>query len=787
MLCKKNTMPRRITAVTKNISDLSDHFPLKRNHSDLPASKTTPSLWSSSNGSSTTAEEYEKYGDEEDDEDDQDEEDEEEEDEDDDDEILVIPNLGIRAVPRTGSFVTELSKRLAISEKKGEPVSHTILSMRRSAPNFEEPSLPVTTSMHHIVNRKSVPNSSSSPSLVIPPAMIKRSTTGTSISSSNSSVSASSNKRNNWHFTHWFSHPPLPSSLTTTVESQQPQPSASKRARIIQELISTEKNYQTDMELIKEIYYDEAHQVFSKIEIKHIFINLLDIISFEKEFLSILDSACCEQESEITIGTAFSIMMNRMDQLYGDYCKKHEDAASKIQEISSRSNVQAFFLKCKEKLQGRTMCWDLPSLLIKPVQRVLKYPLLLKEIVASTPEHHPDYDQLIIVTHEIQQMADHINEMKRRKDMVEQLIIDKKKIDRNVVQGINKKFTRRVHRKKQSSAGQDASFDHLYKQFESRQEIAKQFEKGAQDWLVKIKQNISSLSDLVHGLEAVYGDSDGIGLRSMRTFKKLVSQLETNSVETNIQEAVYNRIESYLKLFKNPLHIIQKRNRKLIDYDRARHLISKGEVPDKQLQISAEQYISLNAHLLDELPIFLSLTVTYFDIIVSEFARVQATYWRKSKLEWKSLTIEQPFGREHTWVSIESDYRTAIKRMQPRIDEITSKPRDSGCFILPNNLSTVSIDQAVPIPKLKTNKKYDSLFSESQPVFQCIALVDYESPEKLQIQEGDLIQIWLPTNTMNSDSATVSTNASSTEWWYGSLANNSEVYGWLPSNICERV
>lgn len=97
--------------------------------------------------------------------------------------------------------------------------------------------------------------------------------------------------------------------------------------------------------------------------------------------------------------------------------------------------------------------------------------------------------------------------------------------------------------------------------------------------------------------------------------------------------------------------------------------------------------------MLDELPIFLSLTVTYFDIIVSEFARVQATYWRKSKLEWKSLTIEQPFGREHTWVSIESDYRTAIKRMQPRIDEITSKPRDSGCFILPNNPSTVSIDQ----------------------------------------------------------------------------------------------
>lgn len=153
-----------------------------------------------------------------------------------------------------------------------------------------------------------------------------------------------------------------------------------------------------------------------------------------------------------------------------------------------------------------------------------------------------------------------------------------------------------------------------------------------------------------------------------------------------IQEAVYNRIESYLKLFKNPSHIIQKRTRKLMDYDRARHLISKGEVPDKQLQISAEQYISLNAHLLDELPIFLSLTVTYFDIIVSEFARVQSIYWRKYKLEWKTLTIEQPFGKEPIWSNIESDYKATIQRLQPRLNELGSKPRDSGYFVTPSSV-----------------------------------------------------------------------------------------------------
>lgn len=40
---------------------------------------------------------------------------------------------------------------------------------------------------------------------------------------------------------------------------------------------------------------------------------------------------------------------------------------------------------------------------------------------------------------------------------------------------------------------------------------------------------------------------------------------------------------------------------------------------------------------------------------------------------------------------------------------------------------------------------------------------------------------------MHSDTATIGTTASSTEWWYGSLTNNPDVYGWLPSTICEKV
>jgi hypothetical protein len=140
-----------------------------------------------------------------------------------------------------------------------------------------------------------------------------------------------------------------------------------------------------------------------------------------------------------------------------------------------------------------------------------------------------------------------------------------------------------------------------------------------------------------------------------------------------VQDAVFKRIESYLKLFKQPAQVIQKRNRKLIDYDRARHLTSKGEIPDKQLQMSAEAYTSLNAHLLEELPTFLTLAGTYFEIIVDEFARVQAQYWHQRKLEWKSLTIELPFGKGHEWDSIHVDYENSMKRIEPLINSIITK------------------------------------------------------------------------------------------------------------------
>lgn len=57
------------------------------------------------------------------------------------------------------------------------------------------------------------------------------------------------------------------------------------------------------------------------------------------------------------------------------------------------------------------------SLLIKPIQRVTKYPLLLCELRNSTPPSHPDFRALEDAFAAVKDINVNINELKRRKDL----------------------------------------------------------------------------------------------------------------------------------------------------------------------------------------------------------------------------------------------------------------------------------------------------------------------------------------------------------------------------------
>lgn len=67
--------------------------------------------------------------------------------------------------------------------------------------------------------------------------------------------------------------------------------------------------------------------------------------------------------------------------------------------------------------RGKPNLLDMGSLMIKPIQRVMKYPLLLCELCGSTPPGHPDRGALEEAFAAVKGINVNINELKRRKDL----------------------------------------------------------------------------------------------------------------------------------------------------------------------------------------------------------------------------------------------------------------------------------------------------------------------------------------------------------------------------------
>lgn len=485
-----------------------------------------------------------------------------------------------------------------------------------------------------------------------------------------------------------------------------------KRHNVIKELVETERTFSNDMALLKEIYYDSAlanGSILDRSDVKLLFSNLPTIVDFEAEFLALLEvysnmenDTDCNNDGELIsndqskgeeqgscVGMAFLNMMPQIEHIYCEYCKKHETAVIRLQELETKPEVQAFFKSCQQQMQDRTTSWDLGSLLIKPVQRVLKYPLLLQQIRMLTLPTHSDFENLERATKEIQEVADRINEIKRRKDIVEKIVGDRRRTDVSMVHGINKTFTRRAQKFKQatgiaSEGTQDVLFDALFVKFEEQQESARQLARDVQAWIRHVKENFESMYQFSVSLEDLYTSWGGVTVRSLervKAFKECSVSFVTSlarELEALVRSIIYTRIDSFLKLFSNPAQVIVKRSNKLIDYDRANGIKQKGSVPDKALQESADAYVSINAQLVDELPRFLTLSSQYFDLIVEELAGVQAKFCRLMRNEWKRYMFKGPYALAPddknldnlTTETIVSTYISAMQDLEPSIQDI---------------------------------------------------------------------------------------------------------------------
>ena len=169
-----------------------------------------------------------------------------------------------------------------------------------------------------------------------------------------------------------------------------------KRQDVIWELMLTERSYISDLELIQQVFARPLNEqkILSAKHSDLIFGNLDEISAVNFEFLQVIEDRWENSENHIVeqVGDLFIQVSSKLI-CYLSYCVEREHALSKIQTLLKANKQFKQFLKDSYQ-SGVTKNLDIGSYLIKPPQRICKYPLLIKELLKATATEHPDRKSL---------------------------------------------------------------------------------------------------------------------------------------------------------------------------------------------------------------------------------------------------------------------------------------------------------------------------------------------------------------------------------------------------------
>ncbi|XP_065812126.1 guanine nucleotide exchange factor DBS isoform X1 [Labrus bergylta] len=153
---------------------------------------------------------------------------------------------------------------------------------------------------------------------------------------------------------------------------------SNRRRHIMTELIETERLYVEELQSIMEGYFAEldnselSHLIPPSLENKRdvLFGNLPEIYEFERTFLKELEN--CAEKPEL-VGTCFLKRKEEL-QVYEKYCQNKP----RSEVLWRQCGDSLFFQECQKKLDHKL---SLDAYLLKPVQRITKYQLMLKEML----------------------------------------------------------------------------------------------------------------------------------------------------------------------------------------------------------------------------------------------------------------------------------------------------------------------------------------------------------------------------------------------------------------------
>ncbi|XP_062293581.1 pleckstrin homology domain-containing family G member 1 [Scomber scombrus] len=181
--------------------------------------------------------------------------------------------------------------------------------------------------------------------------------------------------------------------------------------RVVQEILDTERTYVQDLRSIVEDYLqcisNQSRLALSSEDKGSLFGNIQDIFHFNRDLLHDLEK--CNADP-VAIAECF-VSKSEEFHIYTQYCTNYPRSVAVLTECMRNKALAKFF---RERQESLSHSLPLGSYLLKPVQRILKYHLLLHEIANHMEKDTETYEVVQEAIDTMQRVAWHINDMKRK-------------------------------------------------------------------------------------------------------------------------------------------------------------------------------------------------------------------------------------------------------------------------------------------------------------------------------------------------------------------------------------
>ncbi|XP_071543645.1 intersectin-1-like isoform X3 [Panulirus ornatus] len=210
--------------------------------------------------------------------------------------------------------------------------------------------------------------------------------------------------RSSWHF-----------SASSPIEQN--------RQNVIQEIINTEAIYLSELLLVDQAFIQpmRASGIVNEKELDLLFVNWSELILVNSYFNKALKVRCMNSSGGV-ITMIGDVLCQQIGQLtpYLRFCSIQIRGATLLGEKCSAGGPWADLVKqCQEHpaVQGLTLTF----FMLKPMQRITRYPLLIKQLLKYTPEGHPDYHNTQEALTASETLCAQVNEAVSQRDNTDKL------------------------------------------------------------------------------------------------------------------------------------------------------------------------------------------------------------------------------------------------------------------------------------------------------------------------------------------------------------------------------